>query len=90
MKKMKIIEPICALLFFWAVVSLAFAGVERLIWVNTDYAFFKSKIYLATESSDWIKEVRCSGAWEIIERDTIKKYRCGTWYPEAVNIIIKK
>ncbi|WP_172658503.1 hypothetical protein [Aliarcobacter lanthieri] len=56
-----------------------------MVWVNTDYAFFESKIYLVTENSDWTKEVRCSGGWEIIERDKIKKYRCGTWYPEAVN-----
>lgn len=82
----KIITVLVMLYFLFAL----FAGIERIVWANTDYCLIQNDIKINTKNEKWVYDFRCRNGWEIIETSNVYKYRCGMWYPNTVNIIEKK
>lgn len=67
-----------------------FAGIERIVWANTDYCIITNNIVkINEENKNWLEDFRCMGGWEIIRTDSVTKYRCGMWFPNTVNVVIK-
>ena len=82
-------KTITVLVIFYFLLSF-FAGIERIVWVNTDYCLIQNDIKINTDNKKWTTDFRCRNGWEIIETSNVFKYRCGMWYPNTVNIIEKK